>query len=123
MNFDINKRCLRWVGHLLRMEKHRLPLQIFFAKLHNKRKQDGQQLSYARRARQEIKLAYHASTPEIQDEFGDCSDHVNWGTSMYTLECLPHLMKKKANADTTGANSYRITTFNQTLERCDIGNK
>ena len=28
--------------------------------------------------RQEIKLAYNASTQEIQDEFGDCDDHVNW---------------------------------------------
>ena len=80
MNFYINKRCLRWVGHLLRMEKHRLPLQMFFAKLPNKRKRGGQQLSYARRVRQEIKLAYHASTPDIQDEIGDCNDHVNWGT-------------------------------------------
>ena len=78
MNFYINKRCLRWVGHLLRMEKHRLPLQMFFAKLPDKRKRGGQQLSYARRVRQEIKLAYHASTPDIQDEIGDCNDHVNW---------------------------------------------
>ena len=51
---------------------------MFFAKLPNKRKRGGQQLSYARRVRQEIKLAYHASTPDIQDEFGDCDDHVNW---------------------------------------------
>ena len=78
MNFYINKRCLRWVGHLLRMDKHRLPLQMFFAKLPDKRKRGGQQLSYARRVRQEIKLAYHASTPDIQDEIGDCDDHVNW---------------------------------------------
>ena len=40
-----------------------------------------------------------------------------------TLDYLPHLMKTRTDADTTGANSYRITTFNQTLERCDIGNK
>ena len=79
MNFYINKRCLRWVGHLLRMDKHRLSLQMFFAKLPDKRKRGGQQLSYARRVRQEIKLAYDASTPELQDEFGDCNDHVNWG--------------------------------------------
>ena len=52
---------------------------MFFAKLPNKRKRGGQQLSYARRVRQEIKLAYNASTLEIQDEFGDCNDHVNWG--------------------------------------------
>ena len=125
MNFYINKRCLRWVGHLLRMDKHRLPLQMFFAKLPNKRKRGGQQLSYARRVRQEIKLAYEASTPEIQDEFGDCSDHVNWGTyaGFQRLECLPHRMKKRTNADSDGATSYRITTFNQTLERCDLGNK
>ena len=78
MNFYINKRCLRWIEHLLRMDKHRLPLQMFFAKLPNKRKRSGQQLSYARRVRQEIKLAYHASTPDIQDEIGDCDDHGNW---------------------------------------------
>ena len=39
-----------------------------FSKASNKRKRGGQQLSYARRVRQEIKLAYHASTPDIQDE-------------------------------------------------------
>ena len=53
---------------------------MFFAKLPDKRKRGGQQLSYARRVRQEIKLAYHASTTEIQDEIGDCNDHVNWET-------------------------------------------
>ncbi len=79
MNFYINNRCLRWVGQLLRMGKHRLSHQMFFAKLPNKRKRGGQQLSYARRVRQEIKLSYDASTPELQDKFGDCNDHVNWG--------------------------------------------
>ena len=53
---------------------------MFFAKLPNKRKRGGQQLSYARRVRQEIKLAYEASTTEIQEEIGDCDDHVNWVT-------------------------------------------
>ena len=41
----------------------------------------------------------------------------------HTLECSPHLMKKRTNADSNGEISYRITTFNQTLERCDTGNK
>ncbi len=61
------------------MDKHRLPLQMFIAKLPNKRKRGGQQLSYARRVRQEINLAHDASTPEIKEEIGDCNDHVNWG--------------------------------------------
>ena len=103
------------------MEKHRLPLQMFFAKLPNKRKRGGQQLSYARRVRQEIKLAYEASTPEIQEEIGDYNDHVNWGN---TPDYSPHPQQKtKTNADTNGANSSQTLTFNQTLERCDLGNK
>ena len=52
---------------------------MFFAKLPNKRKRGGQQLSYARRVRQEIKLAYNASTQEIREGNGDFYDHVNWG--------------------------------------------
>ena len=51
---------------------------MFFAKLPNKRKRGGQQLSYARRVKQEIRRAYRASTPEIQEELGDCDEHVNW---------------------------------------------
>ena len=101
------------------MDTRRLPLQMFFAKLPDKRKRGGQQLSYARRVRQEIKLAYEASTPEIQEEIGDCDDHVNWVryAGMFASD------EEKDNSDSDGATSYRITTFNQTLERCDIGNK
>ena len=39
-----------------------------------------------------------------------------------TLDYSPHLMTTRTNADTTGANSYRTPTFNQTIERCDLGN-
>ena len=53
---------------------------MFFAKLPHKRKRGGQQLSDARRVKQENKLAYNATTQEIQEEIGNCNDHVNWGT-------------------------------------------
>ena len=59
--------------------KHRLPYRCILQSFLTKGNVVASNLLYARRVRQEIKLTYNASTPEIQEEFGDYNDHVNWG--------------------------------------------
>jgi len=66
MDHYINVRILRWAGHVVRMPRDRLPRMLMFSKVRHVRRQGGQLMTYGRRLKGELRMAYAATSTDVQ---------------------------------------------------------
>jgi len=66
MDYYIRVRCLRWVGHLVRMPRERLPRQLFFSKVRHVRRKGGTHLTYGTRVKREVDRALKEAEVSVE---------------------------------------------------------
>ena len=66
MRHYISVRVLRWAGHVIRMDRQRLPRKLLFGWVDHQRRKGGQPLTFGRRLERTVKAAIEEATPDVQ---------------------------------------------------------
>ena len=66
MRHYISVRVLRWAGHVVRMDRERLPRKLLFSWVDRPRKSGGQPLTFGRRVERTVKAALEVAEPQVR---------------------------------------------------------
>ena len=84
MEFYLRRRVLRWVGHIVRMEQHRLPRKLLFGWVPHPRKRGRPHLTFGHRIGRLIKVITGAKTgialveEDLLSDLTDIGKSIGW---------------------------------------------